>query len=51
MGAGLVTAAAAAGVPERSIMTQGDWKSATIVMRYVQEGKLFENNADASIGL
>lgn len=49
--AGLATAAAAAGVPEKSIMVQGDWKSVATVMRYVREGKLFENNAAANIGL
>lgn len=49
--AGLATAAAAAGVPEKSIMTQGDWKSVATVMRYVREGKLFENNAAANVDL
>lgn len=49
--AGLATAASAAGVSQRSIMDQGDWKSVQTVMRYVREGTLFENNAAASIGL
>ena len=49
--AGLATAASAAGVSQKSIMDQGDWKSVQTVMRYVREGTLFENNAAASIGL
>jgi hypothetical protein len=49
--AGLATAASAAGVSQRSIMDQGDWKSVQTVMRYVREGALFKNNAAASIGL
>jgi site-specific recombinase XerD len=49
--AGLATAASAAGVSQRSIMDQGDWKSVQTVMRYVREGTLFKNNAAASIGL
>ncbi|MDN5697804.1 MAG: tyrosine-type recombinase/integrase [Rubrobacter sp.] len=49
--AGLATEAAAAGVPEKSIMRQGDWKNIATVMRYVREGTLFENNAAASVGL
>ncbi len=49
--AGLATAASAAGVSQRSIMDQGDWKSVQTVMRYVREGTLFKNNAASSIGL
>jgi site-specific recombinase XerD len=49
--AGLATAASAAGVPQKSIMDQGDWKSVQTLMRYVREGELFKNNAAASIGL
>ena len=49
--AGLATAASAAGVSQKSIMDQGDWKSVQTVMRYVREGTLFKNNAAASIGL
>ena len=49
--AGLATAASAAGVSQRSIMDQGDWKSVQTVMRYVREGTLFKNNAAASVGL
>lgn len=49
--AGLATAASAAGVSQKSIMDQGDWRSVQTVMRYVREGTLFENNAAASIGL
>ena len=49
--AGLATAASAAGVSQKSIMEQGDWKSVQTVMRYVREGTLFKNNAAASIGL
>lgn len=49
--AGLATAASAAGVSQKAIMDQGDWRSVQTVMRYVREGRLFENNAAASVGL
>lgn len=49
--AGLATAASAAGVSQKSIMDQGDWRSVQTVMRYVREGTLFKNNAAASVGL
>lgn len=49
--AGLATAASAAGVSQKIIMEQGDWKSVQTVMRYVREGTLFKNNAAASVGL
>jgi len=49
--AGLVTAAAAAGVSERVIMTQTGHRSVTMVRRYIRDASLFEENAAASVGL
>jgi site-specific recombinase XerD len=48
---GLVTAAAIAGVSERSIMQQTGHKSSTMVRRYIRDANLFRDNAAARIGL
>lgn len=48
---GLATAAAAAGVSERSIMNQTGHKTLPTVRRYIREGSLFLDNAAAQIGL
>lgn len=49
--AGLATAAAAAGVPERVIAQQTGHRSVVMVRRYVREGSLFRENAAAAVGL
>jgi site-specific recombinase XerD len=49
--AGLATAAAAAGVPERAIMAQTGHKSLPILRRYIREGSIFRDNAAAYVGL
>lgn len=49
--AGLATAAAAAGVSERSIMAQTGHRSVNMVRRYIREGSLFRENAAAAVGL
>lgn len=49
--AGLATAAAAAGVSERSIMNQTGHKSLTVMRRYIREGSLFRDNASGQVGL
>jgi integrase len=49
--AGLATAAAAAGVPERVIMAQTRHRSVTTLRRYIREGSLFRENAAAEVGL
>jgi integrase len=49
--AGLVTAAALAGVSERSIMAQTGHRSADMVRRYVRGCSLFQDNAAARTGL
>jgi site-specific recombinase XerD len=48
---GLATAAAQAGVSERTIMEQTGHKSLPIVRRYIRRGSLFTENAAAKIGL
>lgn len=48
---GHATAAARAGVPERSIANQGRWKSTRALRQYVRHGSLFVENSSASIGL
>lgn len=48
---GLATAAAAAGVAERSIMAQTGHASLPMVRRYIRDGSLFWDNAAASVGL
>ncbi len=49
--AGLATAAAAAGVSERSIMSQTGHKSEAMVRRYIRRGSLFSDNAAGKVGL
>ena len=49
--AGLATAAAEAGVDERSIMAQTGHKSLTVAQGYIREGSLFRNNPAAQVGL
>jgi len=49
--AGLATAAAAGGAPERSIMQQTGHKSVVMVRRYIRGGSLFQENAAAYVGL
>lgn len=48
---GLATAAAQAGVSERTIMEQTGHKSLPIVRRYIRRGSLFTENAAAKVGL
>jgi integrase len=49
--AGLVTAAATAGVSERVIMQQTGHKNTAMLRRYIREGSLFRENAAAAVGL
>jgi integrase len=49
--AGLVTAAAMAGVNERVIMQQTGHKNTAVLRRYIREGSLFRENAAAAVGL
>ena len=49
--AGLATAAAAAGVPERAIMAQTGHRSLATLRKYIREGSLFLENAAARVGL
>jgi integrase len=49
--AGLVTAAAMAGVSERVIMQQTGHKHTAMLRRYIREGSLFRENAAAAVGL
>ena len=49
--AGLATAAAQAGKPERAIMAQTGHKSLSMVRKYIREGDLFRENAAAGLGL
>jgi integrase len=49
--AGLVRAAAMAGVSERVIMQQTGHKNAAMLRRYIREGSLFRENAAAAVGL
>jgi len=49
--AGLATAAAAAGVPERAIMAQTGHRSVATLRRYIRGGSLFLENAAAKVGL
>ncbi len=49
---GFATAAARAGVPDRSIMRQGRWRSATSLDGYVRAGRLFDpDNPSGRVGL
>ena len=49
--AGLVTAAAMAGVSERISMQQTGYKNTAMLRRYIREGSLFRENAAAAVGL
>jgi integrase len=49
--AGLATAAAEAGVPERVITAQTRHRSLPMVRRYIRDGSLFRENAAAAVGL
>lgn len=49
--AGLATAAAAGGAPERAIMAQTGHRSVATVRRYIRSGLLFNENAAAYLGL
>jgi site-specific recombinase XerD len=49
--AGLVTAAAMAGVSERVIMQQTGHKNTAMLRRYIREGSLFRENAASAVGL
>ena len=49
--AGLATAAAMAGVDERSIQEQTGHKSLKVLRTYIREGSLFRNNAARKVGL
>ncbi len=49
--AGLATAAAQGGAPERAIMAQTGHKSTAMVRRYIRDGELFADNAAAYTGL
>jgi integrase len=49
--AGLATAAAFAGVPERAIMNQTGHKSLATMRKYIREGSLFLENAAGRVGL
>ena len=49
--AGLVTAAAMAGVSERVIMQQTGHKNTAMLCRYIREGSLFRENAASAVGL
>lgn len=49
--AGLATAAAAAGVPERVIANTTGHKGTAMLRRYIREGSLFTENAAAKVGL
>jgi site-specific recombinase XerD len=49
---GFATAAARAGVPDRSIMRQGRWRSAASLDSYVRAGRLFDrDNPSGRVGL
>jgi hypothetical protein len=50
-GAGLVTAAAMAGVSERIIMLRTGHKNIAVLRRYIREGSAFRENAAAAVGL
>ena len=49
--AGLATAAAAAGVPERVIAATTGHRGTAMLRRYIREGSLFTDNAAARVGL
>lgn len=49
--AGLATTAAKRGKSATAIAKQGGWKSMDMVLRYVRDAELFENNPASGIGL
>jgi integrase len=49
--AGLVTAAAMAGVSERKVMLQTGHKNIAVLRRYIREGSIFCENAAAAAGV
>ena len=49
--AGLATAAAAAGVPERVIAATTGHRGTAMLRRYIREGSLFRENAASAVGL
>lgn len=49
--AGLITAAAEAGVAERDIMRQSRHKSIPVMRRYIREATVWQANAAAAVGL
>ncbi len=49
--AGLVTAAAEAGVQERVIAEQTGHRSMAVLRRYIRSANLFQQNAAAEVGL
>lgn len=51
MRAGFATAAAMAGVEERTIMKQTRHRTAATVRRYIRDGELFQRNLSAEVGL
>jgi integrase len=51
MRAGFATAAAMAGVEERTIMKQTRHRSAATVRRYIRDGALWQRNLSAEVGL
>ena len=51
LGAGLATAAAAAGVPERVIANTTGHKGTAMLRRYIRDGSLFTENAASQVGL
>ncbi|HEY3377800.1 MAG TPA: site-specific integrase [Armatimonadota bacterium] len=49
--AGLVTSAAAAGVPDRDIMQQTGHRRVDTLYKYIRKGNVFQNNAAGQVGL
>jgi integrase len=49
--AGLVTAAAMAGVSERNLMLQPGHKNIAVLRRYIRESSVFRENGAAAVGL
>ena len=49
--AGLVTSAAAAGIPERVIMAQTEHTRTETLRRYIRAGTLIRENAAGGVGL
>lgn len=49
--AGFATEAYRQGVPELAVMRHGRWRSAQVMRGYVQEGRVWSDNAAAELGL